>query len=48
MLVMEDKCKDLKMKIGAAEGKLLGIEGEEGRFVIDPNTMQLSPRRARE
>lgn len=30
MLVIEDRCKELKMKINAAEGKVLGIEGEEG------------------
>lgn len=49
MLVLEDRCKDLKMKISAAEGKHLGVEGEQGRFAIDPMTLESkSPKRIRE
>ena len=49
MLVLEDRCKELKMKINAAEGKVLGIEGEEGHFVgITPDQQKISPARKRE
>lgn len=49
MLVVEDRCRDLKMKISAAQGKVLGIEGEEGKFVVDPGALSnVSPRRAKE
>jgi hypothetical protein len=34
MLSLEDKCKELKMKVHAAEGKQLGIEGAQGQFTI--------------
>ena len=30
ILTLENKCKELKMKISAAEGKVLGVEGIEG------------------
>ena len=49
MLVVEDRCRDLKMKISAAQGKVLGIEGEEGKFVIDQGSLNnMSPKRERE
>ena len=49
MLQLEDKCKELKMKINAAEGKVLGVEGEEGQFKgINPENVKISPTRKRE
>lgn len=49
MLQLEDKCKELKMKINAAEGKILGVEGEEGQFKgINPENVKISPTRRRE
>lgn len=49
MMVVEDRCKDLKMKISAAQGKVLGIEGEEGKFVVDIHSLNnMSPLKAKE
>eukprot|EP00347_Sterkiella_histriomuscorum_P009999 403339071 len=51
MLILEDRCKELKMKINAAEGKVLGVEGQEGYFANypqDSNSNKVSPNKKRE